>query len=103
MLKKILKFSKNLFIFFAIFGIVFSNVSFYAASFMLETYIKGSNIVDRAWHLQKDSNVVDKFSSFRNLTEKLKIQETYAATSGQVYPTLGVTIAESPWLDNNWT
>src|SRR3989338_5766113 len=101
--KIVLNFFKKLFVFLAIFGIVFSNASFYAASFILETYIKGSNIVDRAWHLQKDYNVVDKFASFRNLTEELKIKEAYAATSGQVYPTLGVTIAESPWLDNNWT
>ncbi len=26
-----------------------------------------------------------------------------AATTGQVYPTLGTTVAESPWLDNTWT
>ena len=26
-----------------------------------------------------------------------------AATTGQVYPTLGTTVAESPWLDNDWT
>ena len=25
------------------------------------------------------------------------------ATTGQVYPTLGETISESPWLDNTWT
>src|SRR3990170_4588569 len=101
--KKLLKFFRNLAIFLVIFGVVFSNIPFYVLSGMIEGYVKTANVVDKAWHLQKDSNVVDKFSSFRNLTEKLKIQETYAATSGQVYPTLGVTIAESPWLDNNWT
>src|SRR3989338_11181128 len=97
------KLAANILIFFVIFGISFSNIPFYALTEIIDSYIAARNIVDKAWHLQKDSNVVDKFSSFRNLTEKLKIQETYAATSGQVYPTLGVTIAESPWLDNNWT
>ncbi len=25
-----------------------------------------------------------------------------AATTGQVYPTLGTTVAETPWLDDTW-
>ncbi len=32
-----------------------------------------------------------------------KIEKVMASTTGQVYPTLGETIAESPWLDNTWT
>ena len=29
--------------------------------------------------------------------------ESHAATTGQVYPTLGTSVSESPWSDNGWT
>jgi len=28
---------------------------------------------------------------------------TFAPTTGAIYPTLGTTVSESPWSDNNWT
>ena len=43
------------------------------------------------------------FATFFILTGLLFSQNTVmAATTGQVYPTLGTTAAESPWLDNDW-
>jgi len=78
MIKKI---SKILVIFLVMLGISFSNVPFYVLSTAINSYISGRNIVDKAWHLSKDENVVDKFTSYRNLAERIKIQEAQAAST----------------------
>src|SRR3989344_4879742 len=81
MSNKILKIFRNLAIFLVIFGVMFSNVSFYVLSGMIDGYVKTANIVDRAWRLSQDDNVVDKFTSLRNLKEGWKIEEARAATA----------------------
>src|SRR3990167_10454025 len=80
MLKKILKIFRNTAIFLVIFGVVFSNIPFYVLSGMIEGYIKTANIVDRAWQLSQNGNVVDNFASWRNVAEQVKVQEAQAAT-----------------------
>src|SRR3990172_10761013 len=80
MLKKVLKILRNTAIFLVIFGVIFSNIPFYALTDALDAYVKARNIVDKAWHLSQDSNVVDKFTSYRNLIEKIKMHEARAAT-----------------------
>jgi len=100
MIKKILRF---FIIFCVMLGISFSNIPFRAVSKVINLSLAGRNIVDKAWHLSKDKNVVDKFTSYRNLAERLKIQEAHASTTGQVYPTVGASASDSPWSDNNWS
>src|SRR3989304_5113331 len=80
MLKKVLKILRNTAIFLVIFGVIFSNIPFYALTDALDAYVKARNIVDKAWHLSQDSNIVDKFTSYRNLIEKIKVYEARAAT-----------------------
>ena len=81
MLKKTLKIFRNSFLFLVIFSVTFSNVPFYVLSGAMEGYVKTANIVDRAWRLSQDDNVVDKFTSLRNLKEGWKIEEARAATA----------------------
>lgn len=76
-MKKFLKFAA---ISLVIFGISFSNIPFYALTGLVDSYAKGINIVDKAWHLSHNDNVVDKFTSYRNFIEKAKVYEAYAAT-----------------------
>jgi len=71
----------RLFIFFTIIGILFSNAPFYALTGAFNTYIKTRNVVDKSWELSKNENIVDKFTSYRNLSERIKIHEAYAAVS----------------------
>src|SRR3989344_7618430 len=80
MLKKVLKIFRNTAIFLVIFGVIFSNIPFYALTDALDAYVKARNIVDKGWHLSQNSNIVDKFTSYRNLIEKVKVYEAYAAT-----------------------
>ena len=79
MFKKSLKIFRNTSIFLVIFGVMFSNIPFYALTEIIDSYIAAHNIVDRAWHLSQNENVVDTFASYRNLTERLKIREAQAA------------------------
>ncbi|HLD61930.1 MAG TPA: hypothetical protein VI998_03065 [Patescibacteria group bacterium] len=81
MLKKTLKIFRNLAIFLVIFGVAFSNIPFYALTGMIEGYIKTANVVDKAWHLSQNDNVVDKFTSYRNLANKIQIKEAHAAAA----------------------
>ena len=83
MIKKSLKIFRNTAIFLVVFGVLFSNIPFYALTEIIDSYIAARNIVDRAWHLSQNENVVDKFTSYRNLTEQIKIQEAQAATIAQ--------------------
>src|SRR3989304_9224834 len=78
--KKLLKFFRNSAIFLVIFGVSFSNIPFYVLTGAFDAHMKAHNIVDKAWHLSQDSNVVDKFTSYRNLIEKIKVYEARAAT-----------------------
>src|SRR3990167_1563634 len=80
MLKKVLKIFRNTSIFLGIFGMVFSNIPFYVLSGMIEGYVKTANIVDGAWQLSQNDNVVDNFTSWRNVAEQIKVQEAQAAT-----------------------
>ncbi len=66
-----------------IFGVIFSNVPYYLFSSAIDSYINTRNIVDKLWLAQNenDPNVVDNFSSLRNLPEELRIHEAMAATS----------------------
>src|SRR3990172_2402731 len=80
MLKKVLKILRNTAIFLVIFGVIFSNIPFYVLTGAFDAHMKAHNIVDKAWHLSQDSNVVDKFTSYRNLIEKIKVYEARAAT-----------------------
>src|SRR3989344_612118 len=77
------KLAANILIFFVIFGISFSNIPFYALTEIIDSYIAARNIVDKAWHLSQNENVVDTFTSYRNLTEKIKIREAQAAIIAQ--------------------
>lgn len=80
MLNKIIKrISKFLIIFLVIFGVMFSNIPFYVLFGVIDGYVKTANIVDRAWRLSQNDNVVDKFASYRNLLEKIKVYEAQAA------------------------
>src|SRR3989344_3591106 len=83
MFKKSLKIFRNTSIFLVIFGVMFSNIPFYALTEIIDSYIAAHNIVDRAWHLSQNENVVDTFASYRNLTERLKIREAQAAIIAQ--------------------
>ena len=71
--------AKFFIIFFIIFGLSFSNIPFYAFTKIIDSYIAAHNIVDKAWHLSQDNNVVDKFTSYRGLAEKIKVQQAHAA------------------------
>src|SRR3990170_173432 len=100
MSNKILKIFRNLAIFLVIFGMVFSNIPFYILSGMIEGYVKTSNIVDRAWQLSQNDNVVDNFTSWRNVAEQIKVQEAQAATitfvgsaSNSSVPTADTTVS----------
>ena len=84
------KSAKFLIVFLIIFGISFSNLPFYALTKIIDSYIAAHNIVDKAWHLSRNDNVVDNFMpSFHNknikslyrLAGELKVQEAQAATS----------------------
>ncbi len=65
------------------FGILFSNMPFYVLTGALDAYMETRNIVDEAWRLSQNENVVDKFTSYRNLTEQVKIREAQAAIIAQ--------------------
>ncbi|MCK9344621.1 MAG: fibronectin type III domain-containing protein [Candidatus Pacebacteria bacterium] len=78
-LKKTLKVFRNSVLFLAILSISFSNIPFYTLTKLLDSYIAANNIVDKAWHLLQDNNVVDKFASYRHVVEKARIHEAHAA------------------------
>ncbi|KKT36203.1 MAG: hypothetical protein UW27_C0012G0001, partial [Parcubacteria group bacterium GW2011_GWA1_44_13] len=81
MFKKIIRIFRNSFLFLVIFSVTFSNVPFYVLSGAMEGYVKTANIVDRAWHLSQDDNVVDKLNSFKELAGWVKIHEARAAVA----------------------
>lgn len=60
-------------------SVVFSNIPYHILSGVIEGYIHTANIVDKSWRLSQNSNVVDKFTSYRNLAEGMKIHEAHAA------------------------
>src|SRR3989344_2755282 len=74
------KLAAKILIFLVIFGISFSNIPFWALTGALDAHMKAHNIVDKAWHLSQNDNVVDNFPSYRNLIEKIKVYEARAAT-----------------------
>lgn len=76
------KISKFLIIFLMILGISFSNISFYVLTGLVDSFVKARNIVDKNWRLSQNSNVVDKFTSYRHLAEELKIHEARASAAG---------------------
>jgi len=80
-IKKIKKLLRNSAIVAMIFGVLFSNLPFYVLTGAIEGYVKIANIVDQSWHLSQNKNVVDKFTSLRNLKEGWKIEEARAATA----------------------
>lgn len=82
--QKVKRVIKNFAIFLVVFGVMFSNLPFYALSGLIDSYIKSANIVDKAWRVSQDDNVVDKFTSYRHLVEKVKTYEAYAATLSYV-------------------
>lgn len=75
------KILKNFLIFMMVLEMAFSNIPFYAAITAIDSYLAARDIVDKAFHLSQDENVVDKFNSFRNLAEGIKVQEAHAAAS----------------------
>ncbi len=79
MINKLLKFFT---VFLVILGIFFSNMPFNALSFLIDSYQKNSGIVDKIWLVEQDHNgdVVDKFVSLRNISDKLRIHEAHAST-----------------------
>lgn len=79
MIKKLLK---SLTVFLVILGIFFSNMPFDALSFLIDSYQKTGGIVDKIWLVEQDHNsdVVDKFISLRNISDKLRIHEAHAST-----------------------
>ena len=76
-------FLKRFLVILMIVGISLTNGPYYFVSFAIKAYLKSENIVDQAWHLKQDKNIVDKFTSFRNIAEGLKIQEAKAAITYQ--------------------
>ncbi|MFA6096807.1 MAG: IPT/TIG domain-containing protein [Candidatus Paceibacterota bacterium] len=79
-MKKIInKILRSFLIFTAILGISFSNGPFYVIDSVINSYLASRDIVDKAFHISKDENVVDKFNSYRNLAEGIKVQEARAA------------------------
>ncbi len=92
MLKKIIKIFRNSAIVLVIFGVMFSNIPFYVLTGAIEGYVKTANIVDRAWNLSQNDNIVDNFiPSYKNnkialldkLAGNLKVQEAHAAGKGR--------------------
>ena len=77
--KKERKFFCNSTILLVVLSISFSNIPFYTLTKLLDSYIATNNIVDRAWHLSQNENVVDKFTSYRHVVEKARIHEAHAA------------------------
>ncbi|MFA5360351.1 MAG: Ig-like domain-containing protein, partial [Patescibacteria group bacterium] len=65
---------------FLIIGIFFSNIPYYALTGFIDSLVKVQNIVDKDWHLSQNSNIVDKFTSYRHLAEKIKTYEALAAS-----------------------
>ncbi len=80
MLRKICNISITILV---VIGILFSNGPFWIVSALLDSYAQSQNIVDKAWHLSRDSNVVDNFSSLRKVADKIRIQEAHAAITYQ--------------------
>lgn len=76
MIKKIFKY---LTVFSMVTGILFSNLPYRVLIQALDSYIAAQNIVDKAWHLSRDENIVDTFTSYRHLVEKIKVYEAHAA------------------------
>ncbi|HAT68613.1 MAG TPA: hypothetical protein DCS20_03260 [Candidatus Yonathbacteria bacterium] len=80
MLKKITKFFRGIAILAVVLSISFSNIPFYSLTKIIDSSIATRNIVDKAWHLSQDDNVVDKFTSYRHLAEKVQVYKAYAAS-----------------------
>ena len=78
MIKRLLK---SAVVFFVILGVSFSNVPFYALSGLIDSYEKSSGIVDKIALLERShgNDVVDNFSTLRNISEKLRVMEAMAA------------------------
>ena len=76
-----IKIFRFLAIFLIITGMTFSNASYYLMSILVNSYISTRGIVDKMWLVQKDddSEVVDKYTTLRDLPEKLRIHEAQAA------------------------
>lgn len=78
--KLVKKISKFLIVFLTIAGVSFSNIPYFALIGIIDSFVKGRNIVDKGWHLSQNSNIVDTFTSSRAFIEKLKVYEAQAAT-----------------------
>lgn len=92
------RFLKSTSIFLVILGVTFSNVPFYALSGLIDSYAKTSGIVDKIALLEKShgNDIVDNFSTLRNISEKLRVMEamaavTYNTNSAFVYSALNGT------------
>jgi len=93
------KLLKSVVTFLVIFGIVFSNIPYSATSFLIDSYIKTSGVVDKIWKIQQnnDGSIIDNFASVRTIAEKFKIHEAMAAANYQAVGTAvsGTTSAVS--------
>jgi hypothetical protein len=76
---------KKLIVFTLVVITVFSNIPFYTVSGLINSAEEVSGIVDKIWLLQREHNydVVDNFSSARNIASKLKVVEAMAAITYQ--------------------
>ncbi|KKT07660.1 MAG: Fibronectin type III domain protein [Candidatus Nomurabacteria bacterium GW2011_GWB1_43_20] len=81
MLKKTLKIFRNSFLFLVIFSVLFSNIPFYALTSVIKESSRVANIVDKAWNLSQDDNIVDKFNSLNEVAGWVKIHEARAAVA----------------------
>lgn len=74
---------KKLVVFSMVFLTVFSNITFYAVKSFIDSVERANGIVDKVWLLQKEdrADVVDNFSSIRNVANKLRVMEAMAAVT----------------------
>lgn len=76
------RFLKSTATFFLILGIFFSNVPFYTITGLIDSYERSSGVVDKIALMERSHSrdVVDNFTTIRNLSEKLRVHEAHAAT-----------------------
>ena len=74
------KTAKKFFIVLMMFGMAFSNAPFLLLTGLIDSFARNQNIVDTAWRVSQNDNVVDKFTTYRHLAEKVRVYQAYAAT-----------------------
>ena len=64
-------------------GSTMLNTPYLIFAALLGSYVNSFNIVDSAWRVSRDPNVVDRFTSLRGVADKIRVQEAHAAITYQ--------------------